>query len=225
MKHALKNKLNVVYMCALSLATSACTSTLMSEQDLLNLAPDQAVTITGYETSMDGKRMNQGLSHCTLYPAQIDEEASTGERDKYKRIKLKFIEDPELPGKDYVVALTDAGEVQLTQLYCMSYKVFYNKTRLIKLDPPVKLTAKAGKINYAGDLYFDLTTDSFKLGDLFYSGTAAGWTHDDKSSTTVKYKSDIDSAINALATKFPEGVEAVPSVKSPIKKHPNIIGN
>jgi hypothetical protein len=73
-------------------------------------------------------------------------------------------------------------------------------------------------------MHMDLTTDAFKIGDLLFHG-AGGLYNDDKASLTIKYKSDLNSALEAFETKFPESAKELDVIKSPFNKHPFIVGN
>jgi hypothetical protein len=178
------------------------TSCAPSAKSFFPIENGEAVSVIKSVVTMDGNREGNFSMNC-----------STGFTDAEGKV-IPAVKDRD---SSYYIMKTKAGLVNVSGVSCLGYKVFYNKLRTYKFKD-VTFEAKAGTINYVGDLNVDWETSSFNVGDIIGAG---GFEIGSGNEGTLKMQ--VSSENLAAAQKFMQEqqlpVEGTPFRVAPLSGH------
>ena len=199
---------NNILIIALIFVLTSCAA---SRQELSKFDPQsEAIIIAPVDITMDGERdIDSKTLQCFPGFETLDTQG--------QKIKSRSRIEP----KDSIAVIkTTADDVNLRLIYCMDYKVLYNKTRQAKLEN-VKMTPKKGFINYPGSLIVDWDASSFNVGDILVSG-GGGMVATKQKNLSIKLENNIEEVKQFIATNYPD-LSNMPIIYNPYHDSEEII--
>ena len=181
---------NIVLILAV-ICISSCSRTMKKE----HFAIDNSKKIVSFKAKLnyDGSEKDFSSRTCQVWLSNKD--------DKILRFRTKG---------DYVfVELDPQEEVRIGFINCMSYRVFYNKYRLKKVNKSISTPQndiELSKVIYVGDLEINWSPEVFRFYDLFILGH---FNLQDRGPFSMKLQDNYQDFRKFMKENYPNNIDGI----------------